>query len=257
MRVYLDLALILNFLVDFLLLMGTNRLAGYPARWKQSLPAAALGGIYGAACLMPGFSFLGNFLWRTVSLCLMAALAFGLNRSALQRGAVFILLTMALGGIASGFSRNSFTALLLAAGLMFLLCRVSFRGNLGQKEYIPVRLQWEEKSVNLIALRDTGNLLRDPLTGEQVLVAGADVGMELLGLTARELAHPVETLASGKIPGLRLIPYHGVGQSGGFLPAVRFRGVKIGETISDPLVAFAPDVLARGEVYRMLAGGAV
>lgn len=257
MRVYLDLVVLLNFLVDYLLILGTNRLAGYPAGYVKGVLAAGLGGIYSGACLLPGFSFLGNMLWRVVSLTLMAGIAFGWNRSAVQRGAVFVLLSMALGGIAMGFGKGSFWLLVLAAAALWLLCRVGFRGSAGQREYVPVELFWKDRKVRLIALRDTGNTLRDPLTGEQVLVAGADVGMELLGLTDYQLRHPVETLASGVLPGLRLIPYHAVGQSGGLLPALRFHNVKIGNTYEDPLVAFAPEILARGEVYRMLTGGAV
>lgn len=257
MRVYLDLVLILNFLVDFLLLLGTNRLAGFPAGYGKCALAAALGCTYAAGCLMPGFSFLGSALWRLVSLVLIAGIAFGWNRSAVQRGAVFVLLSMALGGIAVGFGKGSFGMLTAAAAGLWVLCRVSFRGSVGQREYVPVELSWGDKKVSLIALRDTGNTLRDPLTGEQVLVAGADVGTELLGLTEHQLRHPVETLASGGIPGMRLIPYHAVGQPGAMLPAVRFQNVRIGDTYESPLVAFAPEALSRGAVYRMLTGGAV
>lgn len=257
MTVYLDLVVILNFLVDLLLMLGTNRLAGYPAGYRRCILAAALGGAYAGGCLIPGFSFLGGSFWRLVFLALMAGTAFGWNRSAVQRGAVFILLSMALGGIAAGFGRGSFLMLIVSALAMWLLCRVSFRGSLGQREYVPVELCWQEKTVRLIALRDTGNTLRDPLTGEQVLVAGADVGTELLGLTDYQLCHPVETLAAAPVPGLRLVPYHAVGQPGGMLLALRMQNAKIGNTYGDPLVAFAPEVLARGEVYRMLTGGTV
>lgn len=257
MRVYLDLVVILNFAVDYLLLLGTNRLAGYPAGWGRSACAAVLGAFYAGACMLPGFRFLGSLFWRMVFLGLMAVIAFGCNRSAVQRSAVFILLSMALGGIASGVGRKSVPVLLLSAAVMWLLCRISFHGCVGQREYVPVELRWGERKLSLLAMRDTGNLLRDPLTGEQVLIAGADVGMELLGLSRQQLQHPVETLASGAMPGMRLIPYHAVGQPGGMLPAVRFRGVRIGNTYSDPLVAFAPEELGRGAVYRMLTGGAV
>lgn len=255
MRVYLDLAAVLNFLVDFLLMLGTNRLAGFPAEIRRTIPAALLGGVYGGICLIPGMMFLGNFLWRGIVLCLMAGIAFGWNRSALQRGAVFVLLSMALGGIALGLGRGSFPMLVLAAALIWLLCRMSFRGSLSRDAYIPVELSWGGRTMRLLALRDTGNTLRDPISGEQVLIAGADVGMELVGLTRRQLEHPVE--AMGEIPGLRLIPYHAVGQPGGMLPALRFRNVKIGNTYSSPLVAFAPEVLSRGEAYQMLTGGVV
>lgn len=257
LRIFVDLVMALNFLVDLLLILGTNRLAGYPAGMKRGVAAALLGGLYGGICMVPGFRFLGNALWRLVSLVLMAVLAFGWNRSSLQRGAVFVLLSMALGGLALGLGDGTFWMLVLSAGAVWLLCRISFRGSLGIREYVPVELNWEGKKVSLIALRDTGNTLRDPLTGEQVLVAGADVGQELLGLTEHQLLHPVETLASGPLPGLRLIPYQAVGQPGGMLLALRFRDAKIGKNVESPLVAFAPQVLAKGEAYRMLTGGVV
>ena len=257
MKVYLDLVMLLNFLVDFLLLLGTNRLAGYPASYGSAAMAAVLGAAYSGACLLPGMSFLGGTFWRFVFLCLMAFVAFGCNRSAMQRGAVFVLLSMALGGIAVGFGKGSFWILIASALGLWLLCRVSFRGSLGQQEYVPVDLSWGGRKISLIALRDTGNTLRDPLTGEQVLVAGADVGTELLGLSDHQLRHPVETLASGVLPGMRLIPYRAVGQPGGMLLAVRFENARIGSTYGNPLVAFAPEVIAKGQVYRMLTGGAV
>ena len=56
MAVYLDLAVALNYLVDFLLLMGTDRLSGHPASPGRSALGALLGAVYAGACLIPGFS---------------------------------------------------------------------------------------------------------------------------------------------------------------------------------------------------------
>ena len=111
--------------------------------------------------------------------------------------------------------------------------------------------------MQIIALKDTGNTLRDPLTGEQILVAGADVGEKLLGLTSEQLRNPVQTVAGSKLRGLRLIPYHAVGQPGSMLLAVRFQNARIGNRCAQPLVAFAPEVIAKGEMYQMLTGGTV
>ena len=255
LSVYMDLVILLNFLVDFLLLVGTNRIVGYPNGIKRCLFSAILGGVYAGACMLSGFHFLGNGLWRMICLLFMGVIAFGWNRSGVQRGAVFLLLSMALGGVASGFNAKSFWTLVGASVLVWILCRMGFRS--GQKEYVPIELKWNDRSMNLVALRDTGNNLRDPITGESVLVAGADVAEKLLGLNAHQLSHPVETLASGVVPGIRLLPYHAVGQPGGMLVAVRFRGAKIGSTYGNPLVAFAPEVLAKGEVYQMLTGGVI
>ena len=257
MIVYLDMVALLNFLVDFLLILGTNRLTGHPPGARKGAAAAALGGIYAAACMLPELRFLGNTFWRMVFLGLMSVISFGWNRSAIRRGAVFILLSMALGGIATGIGMADFFALCFCAVLLWLLCRVGFQGELGRREYVPVELNWRGRSVKLLALRDTGNTLRDPLTGEQVLVCGVDVGEELLGIGRSCFEDPAQTVSGRIIPGLRLIPYRSVGQPMGMMLALRLKGVRVGDRTVDPLVAFAPQVIGEGEPYRMLTGGAI
>ena len=255
MLVYLDMVMLLNFLVDFLLILGTNRLTGYPADGIHAAAASLLGGAYAAACMLPGFSFLGNLWWRIVFLGLMAVTAFGWKKGAVRRGAVFLLLSMALGGIAGGVRARDFPAVILCAVLLWLLCRMGFGGQFGSREYIPVELTWQNRKIRLLALHDTGNTLRDPLTGESVLVCGADVGEELFQLPRSAFLDPAGTVAAGVLPGVRLIPYRTVGQPGGMLLAMRLKDVKIGQRKHSPLVAFAPHEIAKGEDYRMLTGG--
>lgn len=255
LKVYLDLAVLLNFLVDFLLLMGANRLCGYPMAPGRAAAAAALGGIYAGVCLIPSFRFLGNLFWRLVSLAAMAAVAFGWNRSALRRGVLFVFLSMALGGIALGLGTGGFASLAAAAGGVCLLCVVGFRGKAGGRAYVTVKITSGGKTRVLTALRDTGNTLRDPMTGQAVLVAGADVAWDLFGLTREELKAPIETITAGRVPGLRLIPYRAVGQPGGMLLAVRVEGVVIDGQKAGDLVAFAPQILDGGKTYQALAGG--
>jgi stage II sporulation protein GA (sporulation sigma-E factor processing peptidase) len=255
MVVYLDIVVLLNFLVDFFLLLGTNSLCGHPPGWKRAALAAVAGSIYGGACLLPGFYFLGNTLWRLVSLLLIAWIAFGFSVSALRRSIVFILLSMALGGLATGFGKSGFVMLIGAAAGVFLMCFLGFRGRIGAASYVPVELSYQGKSMRLTALRDTGNALRDPVTGNPVLVVGADVAKQLLGLTQQQLCSPVSTVTDAAVPGLRLIPYRAVGQSCGMLLALRMQQVRIGKWKGSSLVAFAPDGLCREGDYQALTGG--
>ena len=250
---YIDLVMLLNFAVDLLLLLGTNRLAGYPAGAGRAALAAGLGGVYGGVCLLPGFSFLGNTLWRLVSLALMALIAFGFHRSALRRGVLFTLLSMALGGVALGLGGGGFWALVAAAGFLCIRCAVGFRGKAGSV-YVPVELRYAGKCLRLTALRDTGNTLRDPITGQQVLVVGAEVARQLTGLTVQQLAKPVESMES--LPGLRLIPYRAVGSERGMLLALRIPEVKIGSWKGSSLVACAPEGIGSDGEYQALTGGA-
>ena len=257
MVLYLDVAVLLNFLIDFLLLLGTNRLAGFPPGAGRAALAAGVGSVYAACCLIPGFHFLGNFLWRLVSLTLMSVIAFGCRRIALRRCVLFVLLSMALGGAALGIGKGGFWGLVAAAAGVSLMCALGFRGKAGGTGYVPVELRYAGKKVCLTGLRDTGNTLRDPVTGQQVLVTGAEVARELTGLTPQQLRNPVETLTSAAVPGLRLIPYRAVGQKGGMLLAMRFPDVKVGNWRGSSIVAFAPEGLGKDGAYQVLTGGAI
>lgn len=256
MEVYLDLLFLLNFLVDLLLLLGTNRLSGHPMGLKRAVAAALLGGVYAACCVMPGFSFLGNTLWRLVSLALMSVIAFGLSQSGLRRGVLFVFLSMALGGIAMGLGSGGFWSLVLSAGGVCFLCLVGFRGRAGAQRYVPICVHHRSQTVALTALVDTGNTLRDPVSGRPVLVVDAAAASKLLPLTREQLAHPVETLSTTKLPGLRLIPYSAVGQSAGLLLGIRADRVEVDGKEAEYIVALAPQNLGYGQ-YQALAGGAL
>ncbi len=255
MTVYLDLVMVLNFLVDFLLLLGTNRLAGFPAQPWRCAGGALLGSVYSGACLLPGFRFLGNLLWRCVSLGLIGVMAFGCDASALKRGGIFLLLSMAMGGIALSLGRGDVLSLVLCASLCLLLSLVSFGGRIGGKEYVPLKIASEYGETSMIALKDTGNSLKDPITGEQVLVISAEIASRLTGLTLQQLQHPLETILLRPTEGLRLIPYHSVGNAGGFLLAKRFAEVTIGNRKQSAIVAFAAQGLGTREIYQALTGG--
>lgn len=256
MQIYLDLAVILNFAVDFLLLLGTNRLSGFPAAAGRTAAAAALGALYSGGCMLPQLRFLGGLVWRIVSLAGMAVIAFGWGKSAWKRSGVFVILSMALGGVAVSVGKGYFMSLVLAAVGVWLLCRVAFGGQVGGREYVPVELTHEGKTVSIIALKDSGNTLRDPITGEPVLVISGDVAQRLTGLTQSQLRAPLDTVMRCSIPGLRLIPYRSVGQSGSMLLAMRFEKVKIGSKEQSAIVAFAPDGLGR-QMYQALTGGVI
>lgn len=250
---YVDIVAALNFAVDLFLLLAANRLWGAPNRWKRLLLGAVLGGVYGGCCLMPGFAFLGGKLWRLVFLGLMGLAAFGWSRSALSRMGLFLLLSMALGGMAVGFGRGDVRMILPGAGVIWLLCGLVPGRAAGAGELVPLEITRGGKSVFLLALVDSGNRLRDPISGESVLVIDSRAAWELTGLTPTQLENPLENLAM--LPGARLIPYRSVGHSG-FLLAMRFPDMRIAGRKCSRVVAFAPRSIGTEEGYRALTGGA-
>ncbi len=253
MTVYLDLVVLLNFLVDFLLLCGTSRLCGYPKGTKRAALASLVGGLYAGFCLLPGFRFLGALFWRFICLAGMTVIAYGWNKSALRAGCIFSFLSFALGGAAVG--NSSFWGIILAAGLICLLCYLSFRGRSMAKSYVSVKLVLGSKERQFTALVDTGNTLTDPVSGRRVLVVSAHIAREILGLTEEALAKPLETMSNYRELGLRLIPYRAVGQPAGFLLAIRPDELTVDKEKRQDLVAFAPQQIGIGEAFDALAGG--
>ena len=118
-------------------------------------------------------------------------------------------------------------------------------------------LRYGGKTASFTALRDTGNTLRDPITGEPVLVVSGEIGQTLTGLTQKQLSSPLETISSRPLPGLRLIPYHAVGNKGGLMLAMRFPGAMVGKKEQTVLAAFAAEGLGQNGMYQALTGGAL
>lgn len=253
MIVYLDLVFLLNFLVDFLLILAVNRYCGVPASKGRAAAGGALGGVYGAVCLLPGFSFLGGSFWRIAALVAVGAVSFGLRRSAVRKTLIFALLNMTLGGMVLLFNAGNLLAVIVCACLLGIFCIFAKRQKRGALAFVELRMG--EMHRTLLALRDTGNSLCDPLTGMQVLVAGADIAREMFGLTAEQLRQPAETLMHLQLRGARLVPFNTIDKNGGLLLAVNMDAVTIDGEKAGTLVAFSPLRIGSGADYEALTGG--
>ena len=263
MTVYADGTAVLNFLTDYLLLWGTGVLTGRRRGSLRLCLGAVLGGLYGAMCLVPGFLFLGGLFWRLLFLGLMLALAFGLGRQLFRQGILFLTLTLALGGggylLRQGGSL-SFLTLGAGAGALALGCRVLARTGTGTGELVDMALCLGTRLVRVTALRDTGNGLKDPLTGQPVTVIGPRAAGRLLPeLYPGSLKDPVAAMEALKkqVPELRLrlIPYGTVGREGGLLLGLRCDRVTAGKERLGELVAFSPTELSENGTYDALTGG--
>lgn len=231
--------------VDLLLLLGSGRMMNRSVRWVRLMIGAGMGGLHGWLSLMTGFSFLGSGFWRMVVLIAVGCIVYDFD---IPATAVFSLLNLAVNGLASGLGAGSVMALGIVFGLVLLARRGRCYGG-----HADVTIEHGTERIVLKALRDTGNGLRDPITGEQVLVVSSWVGQRLLGLSPWELAHPVQAVMKGN--GLRLIPYHSVGGQG-FLLGKRFGNVEVDGVKRQILIAFSPMEIGKGKGYEALTGGA-
>lgn len=253
MTVYADGVMLVNFLVDFLLILGTNRLTGHPLKAARASAGAAVGSLYSGACLLPGFRFLSGTLWRIASLMAMSGIAFGWNRGSVRRAVFLVFLSMALGGMAIGLGAGSTPALIAAAVVLILFC-VLGGGQIRQRKFAALEVRYGDAHRKLTALVDTGNLLTDPVTGQSVTVVGADIAREMVGLSKEQLADPIGTMTETKMNGLRLIPYRSVGNGAGMLLGIVMDEVSVNGESVGKLVAFSPEMFGE-DGFEALTGG--
>lgn len=250
MNLYIPITTVLYCVVNYFLLIGTARMLRQPVGWR-SIFGAVIGGIYVLLCLISRSEIICSMPLTLFSLVCMAMVTYGFNPGWIVSSTVFILLNLALGGITVGV--KGLISLFLGSIGVFLVCYIAPKGV--SEDLIQVELYHHGKVYSLKALRDNGNCLRDPISGQPVLILGADISEAIIGLSADQLRRPVESL--GIVPGLRLIPYKTVGQSGAFMLATRLNKIKIGSWQGSAVVAFSPELLSAKGAYQALTGGYV
>ena len=231
----------LSFAVELLLLVGVVGLLGIPSVRYRVVVAALIGGVYSGVCFNGGTGITASMAGRLASLIIISLIAFGWRITAIKAGSLFLLLSFALAGAADRSPDPGGMTLLVCAGMICFLCRNLWRNDMSGKMYSDVQIRHGGKTISLMALRDTGNMLFDPISGEPVIVIGPEPVSVLLGLSREELADPVETLRRHHIRGLRLVPYSSVGNEKGLMLAMRFADACVDGKKRSVVVAMAPD----------------
>lgn len=275
MTVYVDLLFAVNTVINYLLLRGSAVIGGCPGSPLRLLAAGCFGGGYAVASVMPGLWWLSRLPMQGICAGLMLIAAFGWKKSTIRQGLYFLALSFAFGGavllliqavepdclILDGraYYAVSIPALLLMAGLGYGLAAVvlSGCGTHTGGDIVPLVLELNGRRVPVRALRDTGNTLRDPVTGQPVLVASGKLLGQLLpevGASEQALAAPAGLIRAYPDCRFRLIPYEAVGTGNGLLLAVRCR-LHQGKKTRTVLTAFSPTPLGTDGRYDALWGG--
>ena len=280
--VYIDSFLLINFLLNYLLLLASGKLAGEPLhKWRFAL-AAAGGAAYAALTFFPQLRIFLHPAYKLTAALLMLLISFGNAKKLLRIAAVFLALScgfcggiLAIEFLKSGaymtdgivYSSVDAKGLLISAifcyGVLCLFFRRSAYHDPCSGEIVELKLRLGKNTLSLQALRDTGNTLQDPVSGKQVpVVEGASIAGILpdnWNLSAEQLKNPVEALtrivASSSSAKVRLLPYRAVGTSCGMLLAVRFDEITIGKMVyRNHLVALSPNEVSDAGAYCALVG---
>ncbi len=196
-KVYLDVMLFINLLFNYLLLHLARTLLKQHVPTRRLLFSALLGAIYAVCVFFAKSSFAYSTLGRLLLGAGMAILAFLPRnlKTCLKYISVFYVSTFLLGGIA--FFVYSFTGLSSLSGvflqngtfyvnmplsLVFLLYFICFcllkiafavgaHVSLAGKQVLKITVFYKNKKAHLRAFLDSGNFLKDEISGKGVIVA--------------------------------------------------------------------------------------
>lgn len=274
--VYIDLLFVLNLVANYLLLLGTGRVAGAVLRrWRIAL-GAAVGAIYAVLLFVPGLEWLGLWPCKILSGILMPLIAYGGERALLRVILLFFAASAGLAGLVMAVELLGGTGLTLQNGvlysnfdlrlllLLFVVCyfvmSLFFRrtGRHSGRELITLAIQMDGGQVTLTALLDSGHTLTDPATNRPVVVADAQCLTKLLpsGVDPSQPVEGVKRCREAGVTGARLVPYRAVGVDCGMLLALRAQSVKAGDReLGGLLVALSPTPVDDGAGYQALIGG--
>jgi len=231
MVIYGEYLFLENFITGFLLLLLTAHVTGGAGKTGSILRLAAAAFLCGAA----GFTIFlpvpaaGGLLLRSCMSLLVTAAAFG-REQILKKTAIFLIFSFLSGGTAMALFLWMQVPALSGNGVLYvdgmtyvrLICcgmpAMGFSWWFGKLILSQVRggnlkgmavLEIKGKSWKLPAVIDTGNSLREPVTGNPVILTDRK-GKKKLGFSE-------ETWPERFV----LIPYHAVGTEHGWLPGVR------------------------------------
>ena len=244
-EVYVDLYFLINTCMNLLTLMITATLLHRKvSRWRAWLAAAA-GGLWAVAALFLGVMGFWGLLLDGAVIFLMCAAVFATKNATL--GGLFkctlvgVLTSMILGGVMTalyalfnriqlplGTTEGNSSSLLIFALIASLAGLATVQGGrflgLSKKtEYVTVNAVLLGKAVTLRALVDTGNHLREPISGRGVIVAERTRILAALPpslSTALKSPSPDKWLANEEYATrIRLVPTN-TATGSGMLPAI-------------------------------------
>lgn len=270
--IYADSMFLLNFAIDYLLLLATGKICTLVLRrWRMAL-AAVWGGLYAVlTVVLPEVFALASV--KIFSGVAIAAIAFGDQGRFLRTAAVFLAVAAGFGGAVYGALSLSGSpptssvilplssrTLLLSFAICYAVFSLVFRG-LGQRsarETGTVSLSLRGREARFRALRDTGNELRDS-RGCPIVAAEWQAVAELFPelSQSQSLDPPTLLLDLSALPGMegrcRLFPCLTATTPQGLLPCFRPDSLLInGKKAPHALVAVVPGPLSSDGSYHAI-----
>lgn len=195
--IYVDVLLVVNFFITFLLLLITQKLAKETSKLYRIVLASFAGAAYSLVILFDELEFAVSLLGKFAAACVIVLIAFRRStvKCFLKDTAIFFFVNFVFVGIMvglwmifrpSGIVINNSTVyfdisasvLLISAFIAYVISAVIIRiynNKTAKNELYNVTVYYGGKKRSFFAFADSGNNLREPFSDYPVIVADEDL----------------------------------------------------------------------------------
>lgn len=233
--VYLDVFFMINFIMDYMIILITSRIAKVKKKRIRQLAGAGCGALYSVIVIKP----LTNHLFKITLVniliaAVMVLISFGFTSASVYIKNVFLLFVVSftmsgiinylyystvigkyVRNVLSGNSnkvvnaRKFILVSVLAYILLSAIVRIIFSVRKDMELYYDVKITFRGKSVVVRGLHDTGNGLTEPVSGKMVHIAEYKILKPLLEGDEKAKEN------------IYVIPFHSIGEEDGIMYGIR------------------------------------
>lgn len=264
MEVYLDVLLLENILMNYLILAATSKFLKSRVKSLRLFIGALIGAVYVIVLLfLPQIHIYYSLSAKLILSIVIIVVTFNPKKlyefiktiicfymsTFIFAGAAFAFLSLNQGGgiVRSGafyvYLNSKMSFILIAAMVAFIMIRAFYlfikEYGSGDKVLVSLYVVFDGNGIWVPALVDTGNQLKDPLSGAPVIIVEAEAIKTLLPISLveyMEKQNEEETINieialknTGWFSRFRLIPFTSLGKENGILPGFRPDYIEVGK----------------------------
>lgn len=289
MTIYLDIVLIENLCMNYIILFATGFIMKIKLRHIRMIVSALLGGIYAILSYIQLFPFYSNMLVKIVLSICMVYIAFvpkGI-KGMVKHLIMFYLVSFVFGGCAfallyfvkpedifmiNGVYIGTYPVkIALLGGIVgFVITYNAFKivkNRIGKKAILyDVEIRVDEKVSTIKAMLDTGNGLKEPITGSPVMIVEKE---KMSGLLPDDILNNTNKIIGGDWgenednikyrARFHIIPFSSIGKQNGMLLGFKVDEVKVKNDIEEisnqkVIVCLYNETLSKTNAYSALIG---
>lgn len=261
MTIYIDVVLIENLIMNYIILLATGLILKTKIKHIRLVLASLIGAIYTILTYIITIEMYSNFFFKLLLSIIMVYLSYNPQtmKKMWKQLLVFYLTSFVFGGAAfaliyvikpqdilmkNGLFLGTYPlkTVILSAIISFVIIIITFKivkSKISKKDILKdITIDIDNQKINIKAMLDTGNMLKDPLTGNSVIVVEKTA---LYQIMPKELLDNTENILGGDlekisdeikekyINRLRFIPFSSLGRQNGMLVGIKPSYIEIDE----------------------------